>query len=152
MSDVTYPLFPIVSALGFVVVLTPLPWHLEAWNSGTCYYMIWTALACLNQFINSVVWANDAINRAPIWCDICDNPFNINPVELGLILFLLFSYPDYSRSFRRDSGFLSVHHAKIVQHFQGQGGRYHACRGAFSSDFSFLIRLINAPPRKIGLY
>ena len=72
MSDVTYPLFPIVAALGFVVVLIPLPWHLEAWNSGTCYYMIWVALACLNQLINSVVWANDAINRAPVWCDICE--------------------------------------------------------------------------------
>ncbi|KAF9649298.1 fungal pheromone STE3G-protein-coupled receptor [Thelephora ganbajun] len=70
MSDITYPLFPIVTALGFVIVLIPLPWHLEAWNSGTCYYMIWVALACLNQFVNSVVWTNDALNRAPIWCDI----------------------------------------------------------------------------------
>lgn len=32
--------------------------------------MIWTAVACLNQFVNSVVWSNDAINRAPVWCDI----------------------------------------------------------------------------------
>ncbi|KNZ77956.1 Pheromone B alpha 3 receptor [Termitomyces sp. J132] len=32
--------------------------------------MIWAALACLNQFVNSVVWANNAINTAPIWCDI----------------------------------------------------------------------------------
>ena len=71
MYDVTYPLFPIASFLGFVAVLIPLPWHLEAWNSGTCYYMFWVALSCLNQFVNSVTWANDAINRAPIWCDIC---------------------------------------------------------------------------------
>ena len=75
MADITYPLYPIAAALGFVVVLIPLPWHLEAWNSGTCYYMIWVALACLNQFVNSVVWANDALNRAPIWCDICMNLF-----------------------------------------------------------------------------
>ncbi|KAJ7453723.1 pheromone receptor, partial [Mycena latifolia] len=46
------------------------PWHLQAWNSGTCFYMIWTALACLNQFINSVVWRDDMVNRAPVWCDI----------------------------------------------------------------------------------
>ena len=71
MAGYLYPLFPIVSALGFVLALIPLPWHLEAWNSGTCYYMIWAALGCLNSFINSVVWANDAIDRAPIWCDIC---------------------------------------------------------------------------------
>jgi pheromone a factor receptor len=34
--------------------------------------MVWTALGCLNQFINSVVWNKDVINRAPIWCDICE--------------------------------------------------------------------------------
>ncbi|KAJ7023533.1 hypothetical protein C8F04DRAFT_181382 [Mycena alexandri] len=31
---------------------------------------MWSAFACLNQFVNSVVWANDSINRAPVWCDI----------------------------------------------------------------------------------
>jgi len=72
MTAPLYPLFPLACGLGFFAVLLPLPWHLEAWNSGTCYYMIWTALACLNQFVNSVVWANDAVNRAPIWCDICE--------------------------------------------------------------------------------
>ncbi|KAF7300917.1 Pheromone receptor [Mycena kentingensis (nom. inval.)] len=70
MYDLTYPLFPICAFLGFVLVLIPLPWHLHAWNSGTCFYIMWSALACLNQFVNSVVWANDMVNRAPIWCDI----------------------------------------------------------------------------------
>ncbi|KAG2029751.1 pheromone A receptor-domain-containing protein [Suillus americanus] len=70
MTGLDYPLYPIFAFLGFVVVLVPLPWHLQAWNSGTCYYMIWTALSCLNQFINSIVWHNNAINWAPIWCDI----------------------------------------------------------------------------------
>ena len=32
--------------------------------------MVWTGLACLNQFINSIVWNNNAINWAPVWCDI----------------------------------------------------------------------------------
>ena len=75
MLDPTYPLIPIASFLSFVIVLIPLPWHLQAWNVGTCAYMIWTAIAALNQFINSVVWANDAINRAPVWCDICESNF-----------------------------------------------------------------------------
>ncbi|KAF7291077.1 Pheromone receptor [Mycena kentingensis (nom. inval.)] len=70
MLDATYPLFPIASFLGFILVLIPLPWHLHAWNSGTCFYIMWSALACLNQFVNTVVWANDMLNRAPIWCDI----------------------------------------------------------------------------------
>ncbi|KAJ7642964.1 fungal pheromone STE3G-protein-coupled receptor, partial [Mycena polygramma] len=70
MLDALYPLYSVFAFLGFVLVLVPLPWHLQAWNSGTCFYMMWAALACLNQFVNSVVWAADTINRAPIWCDI----------------------------------------------------------------------------------
>lgn len=70
MAGLDYPLYPIFAFLGFVVALIPLPWHLQAWNSGTCYYMIWATLSCLNQFINSIVWHNNAINWAPIWCDI----------------------------------------------------------------------------------
>ena len=42
----------------------------SARNTGTCLYMVWTGLACLNQFINSIVWNNNAINWAPVWCDI----------------------------------------------------------------------------------
>ncbi|KAI0656224.1 STE3-domain-containing protein [Cubamyces menziesii] len=68
--DPTWPAYPIVSFLGFVIVLIPLPWHLQAWNSGTCYYMIWTALGCLNEFVNSVIFAQTAVNVAPVWCDI----------------------------------------------------------------------------------
>jgi hypothetical protein len=71
MPDVTYPLFPLCSLLGFFLVILPLPWHLKAWNTATAWFMIWTGLACLNQFVNSVVWHGNVINHAPIWCDIC---------------------------------------------------------------------------------
>nr|AAR99648.1 7-transmembrane pheromone receptor Bar3 [Schizophyllum commune] len=70
MLDPTYPLFPTFAFLGFVLALVPLPWHLQAWNSGTCFFMVWTALGCLNQFVNSIVWKDNAINSAPIWCEI----------------------------------------------------------------------------------
>lgn len=56
--------------LGFLCCMVPLPWHLEAWNTGTCLYMIWTGLSCLIQFINSIVWRTNVINWAPVWCDI----------------------------------------------------------------------------------
>lgn len=69
-ADPTYPLYPFVAFVGCVLALVPLPWHLQSWNSGTCYYMIWTSLACLNQFVNSVVWSSNALNIAPVWCDI----------------------------------------------------------------------------------
>lgn len=72
MSDSTYPLYPVLALFGAVLVLIPLPWHLQAWNSGTCLYMFWTAVACLNLGVNSIVWHNSALNLAPVWCDICE--------------------------------------------------------------------------------
>ena len=75
MLDVTYPLFPISAFLGFILSLVPLPWHLQAWNSGTCFFMMWTSLSCLNQFVNSVVWAGNVLNPAPWWCEICKCSF-----------------------------------------------------------------------------
>lgn len=122
MAGYLYPFFPIFSALGFVLVLVPLPWHLEAWNSGTCYYMVWTALACLNSFVNSIVWADDAVNRAPIWCDIC----MCHPLQQGVREYSTFynSYKDKSRRVRWYTRCVHVHHAKAVQYFQRQGSTY----------------------------
>ncbi|KAK7680857.1 hypothetical protein QCA50_016167 [Cerrena zonata] len=57
------------SFIGFVLVSVPLVWHLEAWNVGCVLYIIWTAIGCLLQFINSLAWSHDAVNRAPAWCD-----------------------------------------------------------------------------------
>lgn len=70
-SDPSYPLFPIFAFLGFILAITPLSWHLQAWNSGTCIYMFWASFSCLVQFVNSVVWHGNTNNPAPIWCDIC---------------------------------------------------------------------------------
>ncbi|TDL17305.1 fungal pheromone STE3G-protein-coupled receptor [Rickenella mellea] len=68
--DPTYPLFPIVSFTCFVLVFSPLPWHIQARNTGTSMFAIWVGTCCLILFINSVVWRNDVIDRAPIYCDI----------------------------------------------------------------------------------
>ncbi|KAJ6543082.1 pheromone A receptor-domain-containing protein [Mycena capillaripes] len=70
MTDPSYPVYPIFAFIGFFLVLIPLPWHLQAWNSGTCLFMIWTALGCLNLFINTIVWHNNITDWAPVWCDI----------------------------------------------------------------------------------
>lgn len=71
MQDPSYPFFPIAFFLSFILVLIPLPWHLQAWNVGTVMYIVWTALAALNQFINSIAWKNDAFLRMVPYCDIC---------------------------------------------------------------------------------
>ncbi|KXN83184.1 Pheromone B alpha 3 receptor [Leucoagaricus sp. SymC.cos] len=68
MADPAYPVFPICAFLGFLFSLIPLPWHLRAWNSGTCFFMMWSSLACLNQLVNSITWHNNWANHAPIWC------------------------------------------------------------------------------------
>ncbi|KAL1753925.1 fungal pheromone STE3G-protein-coupled receptor [Schizophyllum commune] len=70
MTDPTYPLFPICAFLGCIGCLIPFPWHLQSMNSGTCFFMFWTSLACLNYGVNAVVWHGNAINSAPVWCDI----------------------------------------------------------------------------------
>lgn len=62
--------FTAFAFVGFAMCTIPFYWHLEAWNTGTCLYMAWTGVACLNQFINSIVWHHNAINWAPVWCDI----------------------------------------------------------------------------------
>ena len=92
MVDPTYPLFPVFAFLGIVLTIIPLPWHLEAWNSATCYYMLWTSLSCLNEFVNTVVWAHDAIDHAPLWCEICKFTFFV--MKRMLILCSLFQLHD----------------------------------------------------------
>nr|AWT57999.1 Pheromone receptor [Lentinula edodes] len=69
-SDPTFPLFPIFAFLAFVLSVIPLPWHFQAWNSGTCAFMIWVGCFCLVLFVNSLIWADNAINSVPVWCDI----------------------------------------------------------------------------------
>ncbi|KAH6890840.1 pheromone B alpha 1 receptor [Coprinopsis sp. MPI-PUGE-AT-0042] len=62
--------FSMFAFIGFLCCAIPFRWHLEAWNTGTCLYMFWVGIGCLFQFINSIVWNGNAINWAPVWCDI----------------------------------------------------------------------------------
>ncbi|KAF8136054.1 pheromone A receptor-domain-containing protein [Mycena galopus ATCC 62051] len=62
--------FSMFAFIAFLCSTIPLPWHLEAWNTGTCLYMIWTALANLILFINSIIWNGNVLDSAPVWCDI----------------------------------------------------------------------------------
>ncbi|KAH8823716.1 STE3-domain-containing protein [Flagelloscypha sp. PMI_526] len=62
--------FSAFAFMSFFFVTIPLPWHLHSWNVGTVMYMLWTGTICLIFAINSVVWNENAINWAPVWCDI----------------------------------------------------------------------------------
>ncbi|KAH9990938.1 pheromone A receptor-domain-containing protein [Russula vinacea] len=70
MSPAPNQLYSAFSFIGFVLCTIPFYWHLEAWNTGTCLYMIWTGVGCLMQCINSIVWNGNIINRVPVYCDI----------------------------------------------------------------------------------
>ncbi|KAJ7749701.1 pheromone B alpha 1 receptor, partial [Mycena metata] len=72
--------FSAFAFIGFLATTIPLPWHLEAWNTGTCLYMIWTALACMVFFVDSIVWSGNIIDWSPAWCDLSThflNGFNL---------------------------------------------------------------------------
>lgn len=62
MAFGTYVIF-----LLMVVVLIVISVHTD-WNVGTVMYMMWTAAALLLTFINSIVWAGNALDISPAWC------------------------------------------------------------------------------------
>ncbi|KAJ7453762.1 pheromone A receptor-domain-containing protein [Mycena latifolia] len=68
--DPSYPVFPVFAFLGFILVLVPLHWQLEAWNVGAVWFILWTALSCFIQYFNAIVWSGNTVNSAPAWCDI----------------------------------------------------------------------------------
>ncbi|KAI1782648.1 pheromone A receptor-domain-containing protein [Ganoderma leucocontextum] len=51
-----------LSLFGFALVTIPLFWHLQAWNIGWVLYIFWIGGLWL--------WRENAINFAPVWCDI----------------------------------------------------------------------------------
>jgi pheromone a factor receptor len=62
--------FAAFAFLSFILVSIPLPWHLEAWNTGTCLQILWTGTGSLILSINAIIWDGNTVNWAPVWCDI----------------------------------------------------------------------------------
>jgi pheromone a factor receptor len=75
-TDPLYPFFSIFSFFSFFLPLVPLKWHLQAWNSGACFYMVWASLLGLINFVNSIVWAGKVLDVAPVWCDFSTHVFS----------------------------------------------------------------------------
>ncbi|KAK9894799.1 fungal pheromone STE3G-protein-coupled receptor [Cystobasidium minutum MCA 4210] len=76
-----YP-FMILSLLCAVLNILPFCWQLQHGNSGPACLGFWVILTNLVTFINAMVWRNDAINRAPIWCDITSKILLAGPLGL----------------------------------------------------------------------
>lgn len=62
--------FVVLDSLAIFLVIVPMPWHIAAWNSATCYMMIWTVIGCIIYLVNSIIWYGKLHNPAPVWCDI----------------------------------------------------------------------------------
>ena len=101
-------------------VLSPIVWkpgslandQVTASNTGTCLYIVWTALGCLNQFINAVIWNKNTVNRAPVWCDICEDLSYMTPYQSNIdACFVPGSDPNHHRSLSCHTGCVTLHHA-----------------------------------------
>lgn len=67
-----HPDYAVWSFIGFVLVLLPSPWHWRARNIATLSLIFWIALTNLCNFVNCIVWADNFMDSAPIWCDISE--------------------------------------------------------------------------------
>ena len=129
--DPTYPFVPVVNFLGAFLVLIPLPWQLQSWNTGICMTMIWTCIGCLIRGVNSVAWKDNVEDSAPLWCDICTwlvHKFSDK--------FLLTYLSRHSNSVtphgwwlgRHTSGFL-LNRTTPLQNFEDERSSYNETRG-----------------------
>lgn len=68
--NMQHPDYAVWSFIGFIMVLLPSPWHWRARNIATLSLIFWVAMANLVVFVNSLVWADNFKDTAPVWCDI----------------------------------------------------------------------------------
>ena len=72
--DPTYPLVPVANFIAFIFAVIPLSTTLvrQSWNVGVCMLGLWLAIMSLINVVNTIVWADNTNDIAPVWCDISD--------------------------------------------------------------------------------
>ena len=65
-----HPELPLASIVVALLVLLPLPAQLRARNIALITLLISTSILNIIYVINSLVWAENIRDTAPIWCDI----------------------------------------------------------------------------------
>ncbi|KAI0318549.1 pheromone A receptor-domain-containing protein [Amylostereum chailletii] len=70
--DPTYPLVPVVSLVSaFLVLLSLLSLSMrQSWNTGVWMLGVWLFLAGIINGVDTIVWADNVRDVAPVWCDI----------------------------------------------------------------------------------
>lgn len=167
-----YPneLFSTFAFLGFVLCAIPFPWHLEAWNTGTCLYMAWTGIGCLILFINSIVWHGNAINWAPVYCDIATKfiigmsigiptaslCINRRLYHISSVRTVTTSKADKRRAILVDLGIgLGIPVIYMIFHYINQGHRFNIYEDVGCYPYTFnttlAVALVFVPPILVGM-
>ncbi|MBW0480530.1 hypothetical protein O181_020245 [Austropuccinia psidii MF-1] len=73
-----------LSLLCALINVAPTVSHLAQGHSGPASFGVWVVVLNILAFVNGVIWRNDALDRAPIFCDISAKLSMVGP--LGLLI------------------------------------------------------------------
>lgn len=83
---------PVVSFISAFLVLIPLPWYCKSSNVPAISISLWLFIANIVNGINSVIWADNTIIVAPVWCDIVTKILVGTNVAIPTSIFCLCAY------------------------------------------------------------
>ena len=64
---------PVMSAIAAALIVVSLPSQWRARNVAIVVFIIASFLLHVFNVANSIVWAGNVDNVAPIWCDFCES-------------------------------------------------------------------------------
>lgn len=67
-----YPALPAGAFIAAFLTLIPASWIWRARHVPTLSLIVWLFALNVVYGVNSLIWSDDAIERVPIWCDICE--------------------------------------------------------------------------------
>jgi len=70
-SAMRFPALPAGAFIAAFLILIPASWLWRAGHVHTLSLIAWLFVLNIVYGVNSLVWSDDAIERVPIWCDIC---------------------------------------------------------------------------------
>jgi pheromone a factor receptor len=65
-----HPEVPTASALAAVLILIPLPAQIRSGNVALIALSVGSFFISAIYLVNSLVWAENSLDVAPVWCDI----------------------------------------------------------------------------------
>ena len=67
-----YSYRPPVGFLAAALVLIPLPRQIRVRNIAVIAMIFWLSSFCFTLAVDSIIWAGNVKNSAPLWCDISE--------------------------------------------------------------------------------